>query len=408
MTKKLWMAMAFLSLVSAGCNVNPSKENPDSAPFTVKVLTISGSPLPGAVIEGGIDWQSFEVVTDSAGLATLPYYAKSMEAMVHLDNYFPRLVTLKRPYEYRLTPTPRMLRLLGSIEGWAVRFEGGRLATVDYDGRYHLYAYDSQGLEEIATADVPQVIRQTQVVDDTLWLSTHDDGVYAYSLADFSQPRELLHLAIPGNSPIFALKDNLIVVGNYEDKASLGVYLFGMDGGYQELARFGDFYVSSIAFVEGYLVVTNFYDSHPKVYDLSNPANPVLVYDGAGPEYWTGFLYGSQYIQVPRLESIGANTPHGRLDLADPASPQADGIVQADARLISIVDGATAVGRYYAMGTALAVLQGSLTTGYATTAIISEDPKYDINEFGGCYPPFFIITNHLWILEDRPAVNPSR
>jgi len=405
MTKKIWLLIAVFSLISAGCNITSSGEDPDKDSFTVRVSTNSGSPLSGAVIEGGIDWESFEVVTDSRGIATLPSYAKGEEAIVHIDNYFPRGVTLRWPYVYRLTPTPKKLRALGSVTGLAVRFDSGRLATVDYHGGYHLYAYDAEGVSEIASAEVPPTIKQTQVIGDTLWLSTHDDGVYAYSLADPFHPQALLHLAIPGNCPTFALRDHLIVVGNYNEEDSLGVYVFEPDGGYQELARFGDFHVSSIAFVEGYLVVTNFYNSHPKIYDLSEPANPVLVYDGAEPEYWTGFLYGTQYILIPKLEFIGENTAYRRLDLTDPASPQAAGVFQADARLIAIADDGTAAGSYHVRGAAISVLQGSLTAGYTTTAIVSDDSINDLNEFGGCSPPYFIIGHRLWILEDRPAVS---
>ncbi len=406
--KKFWLLIAFSSLISAGCNINSTGEDPDADSFSVRILTSAGNPLSGAVIEGGIDWESFRSVTDSRGFASLPFYAKGEGAIVHLDNYFPRVVTLRWPYVYRLTPTPKKLRALGSVTGWAVRFDSGRLVTVDYHGGYHLYAYDPQGIAEIASAEVPPTIKQTQVIGDTLWLSTHDDGVYAYSLADPLHPQALLHLAIPGNCPTFALRDHLIVVGNYDEEDSLGVYVFEPDGSYQELARFGNYYVSSIAFVEGYLVVTNFNNSRPKIYDLSEPANPVLVYDGAEPEYWTGFLFGTQYILIPKLDFIGENTTYKRLDLTNPASPQAAGFFQGDAQLIAIADAATAVGRYHVMDMAVSVLQGSLTAGYTTTAIVSDDPINDFNEFGGYSPPYYIINHRLWILEDRPAVSLSK
>lgn len=408
MVKKFWLAMAVFSLFWAGCSVGSSGEDPETEPFTVTVLTSSGDPLEGAVIEGGIDWDSFEVATDADGHATLPTSAWSVDAMIHLDNYFPQPMTLKRPYEYELAPTPKRLRLLGGIEGQSVRFEPDRLATVDYFGGYHLYAYSAQGLGEIASAEVPRTIKQIQVIDDTLWLSTHENGVYAYSLADLAQPREILHLAIPGYCPIFALRDNLIVVGNYGDVDSLGVYLFEMDGSFQETARFGNYAVSSIAFVEGYLVVTNYYNSHPKVYALSDPSNAVLMFDGANPIYWSGFLYGNQYIRIPHWDDITGNTVYGRLDLTSPAVPRTAGVFKADSRLIAVADDATAIGYYYAMGNALSVLKGGLTSGFSTAAIISEDPRYDLNEFEGCFPPYFIISKRLWILEDRPAPAPSK
>lgn len=399
--KKLWLAPLFLSLIAAGCQTSSTGDGPDEDSFMVTILKSSGGPLEGAVIEGGIDWEAFRAATDSAGRATLPGHAKRVKAMIHLNNYFPREVTLNWPYLYELAPTPKRLRLLGSIEGRAVRFTPGRLATVDYYGKYHLYAFDENGLVEIASADVPRTVKQAQLIGDTLWLSTHEDGVFAYSLADPEHPLEALHLDIPGNTPIFALKDSLIVVGNYNDQTSLGVYIFEPGGSFQETARFFDSYVSAIAFVDGYLIVTNYYNSHPKVYGLSNPANPVLLYDDANPAYWSGFLFGHQYIQIPQWNQIAKNSVFGWLDLTNPAIPRSAGTVVADSRLVSIVDDTTAIGYYCAMGGALSVLKGSLASGFKTAAIISEDPQYHLNEFGGCAPPYFVISNRLWVLEER-------
>ncbi|MGZ5514867.1 MAG: hypothetical protein ACXW2O_07180, partial [Candidatus Aminicenantales bacterium] len=61
----------------------------------------------------------------------------------------------------------------------------------------------------------------------------------------------------------------------------------------------------------------------------------------------------------------------------------------------------TAVGRYYTMGLSLSVLKGSLAGGFQTVALISEDPRYDFNDFEGCAPPYYVISDRLYILEDR-------
>jgi hypothetical protein len=66
-----------------------------------------------------------------------------------------------------------------------------------------------------------------------------------------------------------------------------------------------------------------------------------------------------------------------------------------------MIDETTAIGYYHVLGNALSVLKGSPATGYWTAAIISEDPHCDLNEFGGCAPPYFVISERLWVLEDR-------
>lgn len=397
MSKMLWVIMALASVIMMGCQIGSPPEHPSEDPFIVRVFTNQSIPLEGAVIEGGVDWHSFRVTTDLTGAATLPGYARGIEAIVHHDNHFPLAVTLKRPYEYELTPTPRKLRLLGDIKGWAVRITPGRVATVDYSGAYRLYAFDESGVSEITSVEVPRTIKQTKLIGNTLWLSTHEDGVFAYSLADPEHPLRILHLDLPGYTPIFALRDNMIVVGNYSQESSLGVYLFEADGSFVETARFGDSYVASIDFLDEYLVVTGYHDAVPNIYALHDPTRPVLVYKGAFPGYWSGILYGRRYIQIPRWNQITTNIIHRRLDLTNPALPRYQGMVWADSRLIAVIDEVTAIGIYHNMGLFCSVLKGNLAVGFRTEAIIT---RYGINEFGGCAPPYFVIGHRLWILEN--------
>jgi hypothetical protein len=397
MARKYWLTLGVLSLFSLGCNVRSIVE---TSPFTVTVLTSQGRPIEGAVIEGGIDWDYFWVEADADGRATLPASAGGGDAWIHLDNYIPRRVVLNRPYRYELAPTPQRLRLLGSVEGRAVRFAPDRLSPWTIRERT-IYAIDGTGLAEMATAEFPHGVKQARLIGDTLWLAAYDDGIFAYSLADPEHPLEVLHLAIPGVSRVFALRGNMIVVGNDKEVSSLVVYLFEADGTFVEAARFGDFYVAAIDFLDGYLIATGYSKAHPRVYALDDPAHPLLVYEDTEPEHWTGLLYGRQYVQVPPRDSVSGNTVHGRLDLADPAHPREIGTFRADSCLIAVIDDATAIGYYHVLGNALSVLKGGPVTGYWTAAIISEDPHYDLNEFGGCAPPYFVISERLWVLEDR-------
>lgn len=397
MARKCWLMLAVLSLFSLGCDVRSIVE---TSPFTVTVRTSEGRPIEGAVIEGGIDWDYFWVETNADGHATLPASAWGVDAWIHLDNHIPRRVVLNKPYRYELAPTTQRLRLLGSVEGQAVLFAPGRLSTLDYQGTYHLYAIDGTGVTEMATAEFPHGVKQARLIGDMLWLAAYDDGIFAYSLADPEHPLEVLHLAIPGVKRVFALRGNMIVVGNDKEASSLGVYLFEADGTFVEAARFGDYYVAAIDFLDGYLIATGYSKVHPRVYALDDPAHPLLVYEKTEPERWTGLLYGRQYIQVP-WDSISGNTVYRRLDLTTPALPVEAGTFRADSRLVAMIDETTAVGYHHALGNALSVLKGGPATGYWTAAVISEDPHSDLNLFGGCAPPYFVISDRLWVLEER-------
>lgn len=396
--KRVWLFIAVVSFLTSACTPTSPGENPETGAFSVKVNSISGIALEGAAIEGGVDWESFSAKTDPLGKAILPAYASLQGAVIHLDNYFPVLVTLKRPYTYSLMPTPRRLRPLGGISGEAVRFETGLLTTVGYSGAYHLYAFDTAGVAEIATTQLSsKAIKQTRMVADTLWLATHDDGLYAYSLADPYNPQMIQHLDIPGNCAVFALNGNIVAVGDFGGQDSVRVFSFHDDGSFQELARFGDSYVVSLEFLGDYLVVGNNIDSHPTIYDLSNPTNPVLRYNDTEPDYWYGVLIGTQLVLNPRAR----NSDHKRIDLTNPASPQIAGVFPADSELICFPDATMAVGRYNLVGSAVTVLQGNFSIGYTTTAVVSGESIRLSNDFGGCAPPYFIIGNRLWILEDR-------
>lgn len=392
-----------LVLILFGCQARTAGES-----FRITVRDRTGSPLEGVVIEGGIDWDAFRVTTNSSGQADLPGSAKGGETFIHLNNYFPKSVKLRWPYLYEMVPTPQRLRLLGDVKGKLVRFEAGRLATVDYNGNYRLFAVDTNNLTEITAAAVPRLIRQTKLIGDTLWFSTQSGGIYAYSLADLEYPIEQLHLAIPGDTPVFALHNNVIAVGNEGKHSSIGVYTFEPDGSFAEMSRFFDAYVSALTFIDDLLIVTNYYNSHPKIYDLSNPANPVLVWDAADPKYWSGFLYRQVYIQIPKWDLISEETVYGRLDLSNPLFPQTMPPALADSRLVAVIDDETAVGYYYVLGNALAVLYGSMTTGFRTVALVSENPITVYGEFGGCARPFFVISERLWILEERVSASSTR
>ena len=390
-----------LILLLAGCQtraVDPREES-----FSVTVHDHTGRPIEGIIIEGGVDWDSFQVPTDASGRAELPGSANGGEAFLHLNNYFPRRVVLRWPFRYEMTATPQRLRLLGDAPGKVVGAAPGRLATMDYYGNYHLYAIDEAGLTEISTSPVARLIRQVEPIADAVWVSTQHGGIYSYSLADLEHPVEQLHLAIPGDTPVFARRDNVVAVGNTAAQASIGVFSFMPDGTFTELSRFFDSYVSGLAFIGDFLVVTGYSSAHPKIYDISNPVSPVLVWDAADPAFWNGFLFGRAYIQIPHGDS--GELSHGRLDLSNPLLPQSGQAFQSDSLLEALINDHTAVGYYRVLGNALSVLNGSVSSGFHTVAIVSEDPRYDLNQFGGCAPPFYVIGERLWVLEERTSAD---
>ncbi|MDH5467863.1 MAG: hypothetical protein OEY25_10625 [Candidatus Aminicenantes bacterium] len=403
MSRKTASLLIMLIFLCSGCEDNLGQ-------FRVKIVTPNRQPAEGVTVEGGLDWESFQVKTDSQGIAILPIFAFNYNALIYKNNFFPKLIDLTRsafhlpPYTYIITPTPEQLKPIGDVEGWSIQFDQGTLVTIDYHGGYHVYSYSNQGILEILSIQLPtSSVRDTQLRGNTLWFSTHDDGIYVYSLEDPFDPQLLYHLNITGYLGKFAINDSAVVVGNPWNREELRVYSYNTSGEIQELSRFGNHLGVNLNFRDDYLIVLDYHDHLPAVYDLHDPENPFLVYNGIEPDYWHGFLYENYLILIPKWELIGEKTNYKIIDLSDPANPSTAGFFYADSRLTQIIDENTALGRYHIWSGATSLLRGNIASDFKTTAIVTDNPWVQnfLHQFEGCSFPFFIIGKRLYKLEEQ-------
>ncbi|MEE8417775.1 MAG: hypothetical protein V3S06_03845, partial [candidate division Zixibacteria bacterium] len=225
------MPFAVLFLLFA-CDREVSSPGPD---FSVRVTDHQGQPLEGAYIEGGMDWDYFRVVTDSRGKAVIPSHALYKTVIIYKNDFFSLRVPAMKSGEYPLTPTPYTLREIGEIEGDAVKFESDEVITVTYRGEYRVYGYGNDNLWELTLFELPHQVKTFKLRGDTLWYSTHENGIFAYSLADPYNPVQLLHLDISGYIRSFALKDSLVAVArsNY-DFGYITLFSYSPDGSVNE------------------------------------------------------------------------------------------------------------------------------------------------------------------------------
>ena len=367
--------------------------------FTVKVIDDQGQSLEGAFIEGGIDWDHFRVATDSRGKAVVPGHARNNRVIIFKNNYFSIYENYLVPDDYVLTPTPFILTEIGSLEGDAVWFKSGRIITVTYQGAYHVYSYDDNGVSEIASAQLPPGARNFQLYGDTLWYASHDEGIYAFSLDDTFNPQQLLHLNISGVIWPYARKDTIIAVGSYFGSGSIRVFSHDWQSDFTPLDSIGDFLVRKMKFISDYLIIIGNYYNLPTIFNLRDPTDIRLAYNGDNPEYNFGFFHGDTLV----LRSTHGNAWYGHgyleIDLSDPANPSdLDGFT-ARGRIEDIADDSTAVGRYYYHDSALSVFRRNSQGDFETIAIVSE--FYGHREHHGCNPPYFIIGDRLWKMEER-------
>jgi len=403
MNRKTASLLIMLILLCSGCEDNLGQ-------FRVKVVTPNRQPVEGVTVTGGLDWESFQVKTDSRGIAILPSFAFNYDALIYKNNFFPKSIDLIQfpsilpPNTYIITPMPKQLKLIGAVEGWSIQFDQGILVTLDYHGGYHIYSYSNQGISEILFIQfLTSSIRDTQLRGNTLWFSTHDDGIYVYSLADIFDPQQLHHLNITGYLGKFAINDSVVVVGNPWDREELRVYSYNTSGEIQELSRFGNHLGINLNFIDNYLIILDYYDNLPAIYDFHDPANPFLVYNGIEPDYWHGFLYENYLILIPKWELIGEKTNFKIIDLSDPANPSTAGFFYADSQLTQIIDENTAIGRYQIWSGATSILSGNIASDFKTTAIVTDNPweQNFLHQFEGCSFPFFIIGKCLYKLEKQ-------
>ena len=390
------MPLTVLFLLFA-CDRKVSSPGPD---FLVRVIDHQGQPIQGAYIEGGFDWDYYRITTDYLGRAFLPSYAFRYDGVIYKNRYFSLRVPAMKSGEYPLTPTPYTLREIGEIEGDAVKFESDEVITVTYQGEYRVYGYDDNSLSELVLIELPYLVKTFKLRGDTFWYSTHENGIFAYSLADPYNPVQLFHLDISGYIRSFALKDSLVAVAREDyDFGYITLFSFFADGSFYELHHVDSVWAERMFIRSDYLIAHRKHSAHLRVYDLSDPNNIPQVYYNVFEGYFRPFFYNDTLF----MSSIDGNDVTGTrvlraVDFTDPANPSDVYTLDATGRINDIIDNSTAVGRYYYHDNALCVFRRNLLGDFETIAIVSE---LGYRWHQGYNPPYFIIGDRLWKMEER-------
>ena len=371
----------------------------EDALFEVIVVDPDSEPVRGAWVEGGFDWTWYKVYTDSNGVALVPGHARGEHATIMQDNYLPLSVERLDKREYVLEPTPQLLRSIGTAEGTALIFGADNLVTLDYQGDYHVYLYDNQSVTEIASAMLPGTMKQFKIFGDTLWYTTHNEGIYVYSIANALQPQLLFHLNISGYLDAFAVKDSIVVVCSPYSPGPLRVFSYTTSGQFQQIGSMSEFIADEMTVRDNYLILVGGEASMPTVFDLTDPTQPLLVYNGLEPGAETGLILDTMLVVIPESHSHISNVDltYKLIRLTNPLNPYFTGTFPANAVLYDIINNEYAVGDYVAYYS-IAVLAGTITDRFSTVALINE---VGLTEYGGSRPPYFLINDQLMILEPR-------
>lgn len=388
----------FILLVAIySCDDDPS--SPGSA-FEVMVTDTHGVPLEGAILEGGIDWEYFRIVTDSRGRAEMPGFARDIRTTIRKNNYLSLIENYLRPGVYTLWRMPRMLTEIGDIEGDLIRFEYFRILTINYGGEYRVYDFDGSSLSEALMVEFPYQVKEFKLIGDLLWYTTHHNGIYVYSLFDSMDPEEYFHLDIDGYLQAFDVRDSLVAVASSSGPGPIRLFSYYNDGTVTQLDSMANFTARRVYFRSHYLITTGYTTDLYCVFDVADPADIRFVYRGNLDGYESLFLRGDTLI----LKSTGGNASRGKynyfmIDMSDPADPSDAGEFTANGRIEYIIDDYTAVGRYYFDNNALSVFLWDPHGEFVSVAMVSEFYGYRYHH--GSTPPYFLIGEKLWKLEER-------
>jgi hypothetical protein len=386
-----------LAITINSCDKNSSSSQ---SPFEITVTDTDGLPLEGAIVEGGLDWDSFRVTTDNLGRAVLPEYARDVRATIRKNDHFSLIENYLRPGVYAIAPTPRILTEIGEVEGDLIRFDSSRILTVNYQGEYRVYDFNGHDLTEIVMFEFPHEVKEFKLYGIFFWYTTHQDGIYVYSLADPLNPAEIFHLNIDGYLQGFDVMDSLVAVGPNSGPGPIRLYSFHYDGSATELDRIEDFSANKLYFRSHYLITTGFSTDTFCIFDISDPTDIRFVRRGHYDGFISPYLSGQTLI-LRANSGNGASGEYGyiMIDLSDPPKPVNFGDFFAEGAIENFKDDLIAAGRYYFDDYALSVFERAPDGNYEAVAMVSEFQSYP--ELNGADPPYFLMGGKLWKLEQR-------
>lgn len=401
MSKPQLMLFSVLSVCLAGCGEGPLPI--DERSIQIVVRDAESRPVEGAVVQGGIDWDFFQVRTNGDGIAVLPADAEGQRATIAKTNYLPNAVPRIFSGIYPLHTTPRTLTRIGGVAGSVIRFGQGELLTLDYSGTYRLYAFSEHGITEVAArplGDSIELIRSTRLVGDTLWCATNSHGIYAVSLHDPLAPRTLFKLQYTGNLWPITVKDSLLIAGNAWHSGPVRILTYTSDGRCTEIGSVLNSYVRRLELIGNAVVVCGGIGTIPAVLDITDPHQPRVAYTNSGSGFTNAFFSSPNIVLTS--EARTADGMHPLLFKALRVSVRGDvtpeGEFTADSWLAGIAPGGIAYGRNFFDVNTIAFLEGSVASGFTTVATLEGHFYEDI---GGAAPPYFVVEGYLWRLGGR-------
>ena len=367
---------------------------PDSY-FTVKAVDENMRPIAGAIIEAGFDWEYFKGPTDSEGRARVPSIVNGKNASISKNNRFTFITEDFRSGTYVLGSTPKMFEAIGPVEGRVAGFMDDLIITVDYFGVYREYQYSDNTVTLLNTRQLTTYIDEVRIIQETLICRTRYNGLYLYSLTDYSLPTEMQNLATDVEIAAFGLKDTLLFVAGRDTSGGFKLNIYSIEADPESsLVNQIEFpLVFDLYFKDDYLIAAGRYDFHFNVYDISDINAINLIYSDELDGYRDAIFRGNDFVLIPEYSADNQKYNYALVDISNPINPVYDfNYLTGEGVLQDIVDDDIAVGIYAGASHSLTVFE--IDSGHLQVrAIHSESYAY---EFAGYSPPYYIFADTLY------------
>jgi len=349
----------------------------------------------------------FTVNTDINGTALLPEYAKGGFSVIYKNNHITVIDTNTSSKKYILKRTSKYLDSIGMIDGKVIRFDENEILTLDYHGVYRVYNYSANSVKNIFTVklgDSVKAIKHFEIYSDTLWVSTHSSGIYAFLINDILSPSLLFHFNVDGIIDPFYVRDSILAVIS---SRVLRVLVFNNNNEFYELSRiktdarrtYRD--VNSIRVKDNYLFTLGL-KNLPSVYDISNPDLFRLVSQRNNIGYEKGFFFKDYLILVPEWynPNVFSTHTHKIIDLFDPYNPVDLNSFNSDIMIEGFSSDTTAYGLL--TDGIFSVAEGSINTSFSTVATVVRFGYQGSQEtISGVRHPYYIFKSGLLRLRER-------
>jgi len=334
--------------------------------ITIRIVSEDGTPVSMAQVTGGFDWDQFDAATDQEGYVHLPGFSRQWDTYIRAANHYPVVIRPRPNAVIKLDRTPTELKLVGNSDVFPVKFVRDTLIHLDYNGDLVTFLYNESGMTEVARAGLARLRKQAILRGDTLWYTTHEDGVYSYDIADPANPRLLAHLAIEGYLGPIAVVDSFVIVGRFANGDGIEVYRHQVDGTIDLVGEWRGRLVGNLNSKGDILLVSSWDPATLTILSLDDPTHPREVFSWGNPYYSGGVPFGDSIVFRAAVALYEEHFFNLVLDISNPLVPVWKEPFASQTQLMGLLSDTLCLGEYWGQP---ALLAGDLDRVYWISAL---------------------------------------